>query len=124
MAKKNATQFMTEILAMWTETNADARRAIIQSHFDEDVVFQDRDGQFVGHAGLEAFSDSLQRLPSEPLPDSTFCPSRESTTLGNAIRAYWHFGPPENPQAVSGMDFIIWDGEKVSALYAFVDTPS
>lgn len=120
MAKENATQFMTEILAMWTETNADARRAVIQSHFDEDVRFQDRDGQFVGHAGLEAFSDSLQSR----FPTACFALAESPQTLGNAIRAYWHFGPPENPQAVSGMDFIIWDSEKVSALYAFIDTPN
>jgi hypothetical protein len=85
MAKKNATQFMTEILAMWTETNADARRAVIQSHFDEDVHFQDRDGQFVGHAGLEAFSDSLQSR----FPTACFALAESPQTLGNAIRAYW-----------------------------------
>ncbi len=89
MAKKNATQFMTEILAMWTETNADARRAIIQSHFDEDVVFQDRDGQFVGHAGLEAFSDSLQsRFPTARFalaesPRRSATPFAPTGTLGH-----------------------------------------
>jgi hypothetical protein len=38
--------------------------AVIQSDFDEAVSFDDPDGESVGHAGLEAFSDSLQsRLP-------------------------------------------------------------
>lgn len=40
--------------------------------------------------------------------------------VGNAIRAFWHFGPSGNPKAVSGMDFVILSG-KASSLYAFVD---
>jgi len=32
-------RFTTEILAMWTETDPDARRAAIESHFEEDVRF-------------------------------------------------------------------------------------
>jgi hypothetical protein len=43
---------------------------------------------------------------------------------GNAIHAFWHFGPPDNPQAVSGMDLVILDGDKAANLYAFVDDPS
>ena len=61
MSKVDVNQFMTEILGMWTETDASARRAAIESHFDEGVTFHDPDGEFVGHDGIEAFSDSLQR---------------------------------------------------------------
>jgi len=104
---------------MWTETDVEARRAVIQTHFDEHVRFHDRDGEFVGHAGLEAFSDLLQSR----LPTARFALAESPQTLGNAIRAYWRFGPPENSQAVSGMDFVLWDGEKASTLYAFVDEP-
>lgn len=120
MTKIDATQFMTEILGMWTEPEADARRAVIQAHFDEGVHFHDPDGEFVGHAGLEAFSDSLQSR----FPGARFTLADTPRTVGNAIRAFWHFGPPGNPQAVSGMDFVILDGEKASSLYAFVDDPS
>jgi SnoaL-like domain len=120
MTEIDATQFMTDIFGMWTEPDVDARRAVIQSRFDEGVHFHDPDGESVGHAGLEAFSDSLQSR----FPGARFTLAGAPRTLSNSIRAFWHFGSPDNPQAVSGMDFVIWDGEKASSLYAFVDDPS
>lgn len=96
MTKIDATHFMTAILGMWTEPAVDARRAVIQAHFDEGVYFHDPDGEFVGHAGLEAFSDSLQQR----FPGARFTLADTPRTVGNAICAFWHFGPPENPQAV------------------------
>ena len=43
--------------------------------------------------------------------------------MGRPIAVRAGCGPPENPQAVSGMDFVILHGEKASSLYAFVDDP-
>lgn len=120
MTTIEATQFMTEILGMWTEPEVDVRRAVIRAHFDEGVHFHDPDGEFIGYAGLEAFSDSLQNR----FPGARFTLAETPRTVGNAIRAFWHFGPPDNPQAVSGMDLVILDGDKVGNLYAFVDDPS
>jgi len=57
-------RFMTEVLAMWTETDPGLRRAAIEAHFLDDVRFHDPDGEFTGHDALERFSDSLQK----PLP--------------------------------------------------------
>lgn len=117
MTEFDAARFMTEIFGMWTEADVDARRAAIRSHFDEAVRFHDPDGESVGHAGLEAFSDSLQSR----FPGARFTLAAAPRTLSNAIRAFWHFGPPDNPLAVSGMDFVILNGARVSSLYAFID---
>jgi hypothetical protein len=89
------------------------------SNFDEGVIFRDPDGEFVGHDGIEAFSDSLQRR----FPGARFRFADTPQMLGNAIRGIWQFGPPENPGAISDMDFAIWDGCRVTALYAFVKNP-
>jgi len=75
---------MTEILIMWTETDAEARRAAIESHFEDDVQFFDADGQFVGFEGIESFSDSLQSR----FPDARFALVRPPQMIGGAIRAY------------------------------------
>ena len=48
MTEIDAAQFMTEIFGMWTEPDVDARRAVIQSHFDEGVQFHDPGGESVG----------------------------------------------------------------------------
>ena len=61
--------------------------------------------------------------PSKDLPEllGVAWPVRPQQ-LGDAIRAYWFFGPPDKPRAVSGMDFVILDGGKARTLYAFLDT--
>jgi len=111
------TRFMNEIFAMWMERNVEARRAAIEAHFQQDVRFFDRDGSFAGHAALETFSDSLQRR----FPTARFALAGPPEVLGDALRAYWTFGPPEKPEAVNGMDFAILDGDKIRSLYAFVN---
>jgi hypothetical protein len=73
---------------MWTEPDVDVRRAVIQSHFDEGVQFHDPDGDSVGHAGLDAFSDLLQgrfpgaRFTLAELPGHSATPSAPSGTSG------------------------------------------
>jgi SnoaL-like domain len=113
-------EYMTELFAMWMESDIAVRRAAIEAHFQRDVRFHDRDGEFVGYDGLEKFSDSLQTR----FPGAKFTLAGQPQRLGDAIRAYWHFGPPANPAAVSGMDFIILSDGRASALYAFVDIAS
>lgn len=112
-------QFMTNVFAMWTETDPGLRRAAIEAHFCDDVRFHGPDGEFTGHDALERFSDSLQSR----FPGARFTLAKPPQQLGDAIRAYWFFGPPDKPQAVSRMDFVILDGGKARALYAFLDTP-
>jgi SnoaL-like domain len=113
----DAGRFMAEILAMWTETNAEARRAAIESHFEEDARFFDADGEFAGLDGIEAFSDSLQSR----FPGARFALARPPQMLGGSIRAFWQFGPAEKPRAVTGMDFVLLRGGRVHTLYAFLD---
>ena len=114
------TEFMTDALGMWTEPDARARKAILERRFAGDVRFYDPDGEFAGHAGLEKFSAALRAR----FPAAHFALAAPPQTAGNGFRAFWSFGPPEHPDAVSGMDFVIWDGERASALYAFVDRPA
>jgi hypothetical protein len=49
-------------------------------------------------------------------------PWRSHPSSSATIRAYWFFGPPDKPRAVSGMDFVILDGGQARTLYAFLDT--
>jgi hypothetical protein len=84
---------MTEILGMWTEPEAGARRAAIPAHFDEGVHFHDPDGEFAGHAGLQAFSDTLQnRFRARGSRSRNLCalsatPSPPSGTSGRPAHA-------------------------------------
>ena len=114
------TEFMTDVLSMWTATSRSAREAVLARRFADDVHFYDPDGAFVGHAGLEEFGASLRAR----FPDARFTLAAPPQTAGNGFRAFWRFGPPERPDAVTGMDFVVWDGQRASALYAFVERPA
>ena len=113
-------RFMEDVLSMWTNPDAEARAAVLRARFTEDVRFHDLDGEFVGYAGLEKFSASLR----ERFPNAGFSLIAAPDTAGNGFRAFWRFGPPENREVVTGMDFVIWDGERANALYAFVNRPA
>ena len=108
-----AKQFMSELLAIWTQTDPAARRAAIVDHYRDDVVFHDPDGTFTGYSGLESFSDSLQQR----FPGQQFEMVGEPSIVGDALRSYWRFGP------VSGMDLVVIADGKVKTLYAFVERP-
>ena len=114
LSANQAKQFMSELLAIWTETDPAARRAAIVSHYHDDIVFFDPDGVFTGHTDLESFSDSLQQR----FPGQRFEVVGEPAAVGDALRTYWHFGP------VSGMDFAVIADGKVKTLYAFVERPA
>jgi hypothetical protein len=113
------TDFMTEVLGMWTETDGEARMCIVRKRFSEDIRFHDADAEFTGHAGLEEFSASLRAR----FPGALFELAAPPQAVGDAFLARWYFGPPDNPQVVSGSDFVLWDGERASVLYAFVTLP-
>jgi alkanesulfonate monooxygenase SsuD/methylene tetrahydromethanopterin reductase-like flavin-dependent oxidoreductase (luciferase family) len=107
------TQFMTEILSMWFERDAAARRKAIADHFHPDVRFIDPDGTFVGYEGLEKFSDALQQR----FPEGRFQLAGPPDQMADAVRAFWKLG------AVTGMDFALLDRDKIKTLYVFVPRP-
>ena len=113
LSADRARAFMTELLAIWTQTDPATRRDAIAAHYHDDIVFHDPDGVFTGHADIEAFSDSLQQR----FPGQQFEMVGEPSVVGDALRTYWRFGP------VSGMDFAVVVDEKVKKLYAFVERP-
>jgi SnoaL-like domain len=114
------TEFMTEVLHMWTNPDEYGQLDVIRRRFTTDVHFHDQDGGFEGESGLEAFSASLRQR----FPTARFRLATTPDVVGDGLRAFWSFGPDEQPDAVTGMDFILWDGERANALYAFLTRPA
>jgi hypothetical protein len=114
MTPTDAARFMSELFAIWTETNHTARRAAIETHFDPDVHLHDPDGEFIGYDALETFSNSLQQR----FPGARFEMVGRPDRVGNALRTNWRFGPD------TGTDFALLHHEKVRSLYAFVEPAS
>ncbi len=111
--------FIEEILAMWTNPDVDERLDVIRTHLTTDVRLHDHDGTFEGEAGLERFSASLRAR----FPQARFHLTAPPDVVGDGMRVMWTFGPDARPDAVSGMDFMLWDGTRVRAIYAWVSRP-
>jgi hypothetical protein len=57
------------------------------------------------------------------LPGYAFKEIGPAQTLTNAGRLAWSFGPAEDPQRVTGLDIIVTRGDRIAALYTFLDKP-
>lgn len=113
------TAFVEEILAMWTNPDRDERLGVIRSHLTTDIRLHDADGTFEGEGGLERFSASLRAR----VPGARFRVTAPPEIVGDGMRVMWTLGPDARPDAVSGMDFVLWDGTRARAIYAFVTRP-
>ena len=103
------------------EGNAARRRAAIEELYTEDCVLCVPPGVFVGHDALDKFAGDLRATH----PHFVYAPLGEPQALHTAGRLAWGSGPPGQKPDYTGLDVIIVRGEKIAALYVFLDsTPS
>jgi hypothetical protein len=101
------------------ERDGNRRRAAIAQIYTEDCIFEDHFGQNVGHAAIDASAESLQRK----MPTHVFSEAGPVQSLHLSARLPWRLGPPEEPARITGVDFVIVRGERIAALYVFLDEP-
>jgi hypothetical protein len=95
------------------EGDAGRRRAAIEQLYTDDCVLDAPPGVFVGR-DLRATH-----------PHFVYTPHGEPQALHNAGRLAWGSGPPGQAPDYTGLDVIIVRGDKIAALYVFLDsTPS
>jgi hypothetical protein len=95
------------------------RRAAIAALFTEDAVFSDPHQRHVGRDALDAAVEALHEL----LPDYVFDEIGPAQTLTDSGRMAWSFGPADDPKRVTGLDVIVVRGDRIAALYTFLDPP-
>lgn len=104
---------------VFDEHDAAKRRATIREIFFEDSIFSDPHAR---HVGFEAIDGAVAAL-HQALPGYRFREVCAPQTLQDAGRLAWAFGPPEEPHRVTGLDVIVVRGDRIAALYAFLDKP-
>ena len=108
------------LLDVFGEHDPSKRRAAIEELFVEDVVFSDPHQRHVGRDALDGAVAALHKL----LPGYVFNEIGAAQTLTDSGRLAWSFGPAEDPQRITGLDVIVVRGNRISALYTFLDQPS
>jgi hypothetical protein len=101
------------------ENDAARRRAAIEELYTDDCAVYV--GVFVGHDAVDKLAGDLRATH----PDFVYTPHGEPQALQNAGRLAWGSGPRGEKPHYTGLDVIIVRGDKIAALYAFLDsTPS
>ena len=108
------------LLDVFGEHDPTKRRTAIAELFVEDVVFSDPHHRHVGRDALDGAVAALHEL----LPGYAFNAIGAAQTRTDSGRLAWSFGPAEDPQRITGLDVIVVRGNRIAALYTFLDQRS
>jgi SnoaL-like domain len=100
------------------EGDAGRRREAIAELYTDDCIVDAPPGVFVGHDALDKFAGDLRATH----PHFVYTPHGEPQALHNAGRLFWGSGPRGATPDYTGLDVIIVRGDKIAALYVFLDS--
>jgi hypothetical protein len=100
------------------EGDAARRRAAIEDLYTDDCVLDVPPGVFVGHDALDRFAGDLRATH----PYFAYTPHGDPQALHGAGRLAWGSGPRGEEPDYTGLDVIIVRGDKIAALYVFLDS--
>ena len=106
------------LLGVFSEHDAENRRALIAKIWDSKGIFIDPEGRYVGHTAINGAAEQLQRR----FPDFAFSVLADGDAYSGVGRLRWGFGPPSEPRKMTGIDVLVAsDDRRITALYTFVD---
>ncbi len=117
MSQTIETLLRRNLLQIFGERDETRRRLALQDVMAEDVVFSDSEGRNTGH---DALNDAVTALLAR-FPGFVFAELSPPQVISDAGYIHWGFGPPDEPPRVTGMDVVVVRGEKIVALYTFLD---
>ena len=100
------------------EGDAARRRAAIDELYTEDCELYVPPGKFIGREAVDKFAGDLRATH----PHFVYTPHGEPQALHNAGRLAWGSGPRGEKPEYTGLDVIIIRGDKIAALYVFLDS--
>jgi len=100
------------------ENDPKRRRAAIDEIFTEDCVFYDPGGSvYRGRGEIDRIAGALRAAH----PDFRYQVIARPEEVGNSGRVQWLEGPPGQPPAVAGTDFIVARDGRIATVYLFFD---
>ena len=104
-------------IAVWNETDAERRRALLARTFTESGTYRDPLMQAEGHEQIGALVDAVHTR----FPGFRFALAGRADGYGDRIRFSWEFGPEGGEGLIKGTDFAVLDGERLQAVTGFLD---
>lgn len=109
---------MSNLLRVFGERDASARRSAIGDTYSDDVVFSDPEGDVVGHAAIDAKVDALLAAS----PDFVFRAVEPLYESNGWVALAWAFGPADAEPVVRGLDLMTMRDGRIATLRTMLAT--
>jgi hypothetical protein len=119
MAQTVETLLRENIHGVFGEPDAVKRRKNITRLWAEDGVFIDPDSRFEGHSGVALAAEGVVKK----FPNFVFTELGEIVAYHGIGKLDWGFGPAGAEPVVTGSDVLVMKGDKIGAVYTFVNPP-
>jgi hypothetical protein len=107
------------LVRVFGERDHGRRMMALRDLYAEDAVLYEPDASVKGHAAISAAVTAL--LASLP-PEFAFVADGAAVGHHGVGRLRWQAGPPGGPVAVTGIDVAHVEGNRIHALYVFIDS--
>jgi hypothetical protein len=108
---------VTRYIDSFNETDADRRRALLESLYTAECTYTDPQVDLVGTDQINGFIGQTQ----EHFPGLTFTLGGPIDAHHNQARFQWHAGPAAAPDAIVGFDVIVMEDDRIRHVYGFID---
>lgn len=113
----DATSIATRYIALWNETNADRRQALLADLWTEGGTYIDPLMQGRGHSQI----DGLISAVHQRFPDFRFALIGQADGYGDRVRFSWQFGPEGADGPIKGTDFATLNNGRLKEVVGFLD---
>jgi len=113
----NPAELADRYIAMWNETDARRRRALIAGLWAEGATYIDPLMQGEGIDGIDAMVAAAQQRFS----GLVFQLARKAEAVAGTMRLSWHLGPAGGDAIAGGTDFAIMADGRLQAMTGFID---
>jgi hypothetical protein len=114
----NLTELIDRYIAMWNETDAERRRALIARTWTEDASYLDPMLQGEGRAGIDAMVCGVH----ERFPGHRFRRTSDVDTHHDRVRFSWELAPEGGAVVARGIDFgIVAPDQRLRTVTGFFD---
>jgi hypothetical protein len=119
MAQTVETLLRENIHGVFSEPDSEKRHKAIARLWAEDGVFIDHNARYEGHSGIALAADGL----AKKFPNFVFTERGEIMALRGVGKLAWGFGPAAAEPVITGIDVLVIKGDKIGAIYTFLDPP-
>ena len=111
------TNLVDGYIAMWNETDAGRRRALIARIWTEGARYLDPVMQGDGRSGIDAMVEGVQQR----FPGHRFRRTSDVDAHHDRLRFCWELAPESGPALVKGTDMAVVAGDRLAVVTGFFD---